>query len=460
MKKQNDVCTTIKQSIAKNGLSQADHFLVAVSGGVDSMVLLTALKKITDCLKIKLTAVHLDHMYRADAAIDDAKLVCDYCQSVGVICHNYRRPIARLAQDANKSFEEMARLVRYRLFRTLKQAIGANYIVTAHHVDDLAESVLLHLLRGSGIAGLVGIKPLDGDLFRPLLKLTKSDIENYAKQNDIPFNDDISNEDTKFMRNKVRHHLIPQLEQNYNAAIVGQLAQLSDIVRAESDYLAADTAAFFDEVVRGEEVLILDVTRFGNAHTARRRRLIRQLFEVMTGTHYNLTYKHIVLLDRWLQNGVINSRQSLAGLSFLMDRDGVRISLQSAQRAISEDYHLKDGVNNLSNFGLSIILSDQPLPEQSAFAELIVPLDYRQRGLVVRNRQAGDYLRLKGLKGKKKRLKKLLNEQAIAIAMRAKLPLLACASEILWGKGLRQTIYQQMVAVKSDNVCYVYIDEM
>ncbi len=459
MSNHKDVHTMIEQSIERNGLSKADHFLVAVSGGVDSMVLLAALKQIADRCNIKLTAVHLDHMYRADAAIADAKLVRRYCQSLGVICHNYRRPIERLAKNANKSFEEMARIVRYRLFRTLKCTLKANYIVTAHHLDDLSESVLLHLLRGSGINGLVGIKPLDGDLFRPLLKLAKVDIVNYAKQNEIPFNEDVSNDDTDFLRNKIRHHLIPQLEQHYNTAIIGHLAQLSDIVRFETDYLAADTLAFFDEVIKLEKTLILDIALYRKAPIARRRRLIRHLFAHCTGTNYNLAYKHVVMLDAWLNEGAINSCQSLAGLNFFIDRNGVQITLETDKKVQTDKFQLQDGVNTLQDYRLNVIISEKTLQNKRSLAVLAIPSQYKGH-LVVRNRQAGDYLRLKGLKGKKKRLKKLLNEQAIAIAERANLPLLACDSEILWGKGLRKTIYQDTRAAESDDIYYVYIDEM
>ncbi len=454
-----DVYSTIQQSIKQNGLSNTDHFLVAVSGGVDSMVMLAALKQLTCNSSIKLTAVHLDHMYRGDAAINDAHLVRGYCHSLGIACHVYRRPVADMANKANKSFEEMARIVRYRLFRTLKYAIKANYIVTAHHQDDLAESVLLHLMRGSGIAGLVGIKPLDQDLFRPLLKLTKLEIENFAKANKVPYNDDVSNDDTYFLRNKIRHQLIPQLARDYNRAIVNQLAQLSDIVRFESDYLTVDTAAFFDEVVTFGDEIILDVDLYKQVHIARRRRLIRHLYSVLTGSNYNLAYKHVVIIDDWLLDGATNSRQSLAGLNFFMDRNGVQITLETDKRVKTDSFQLLEGVNTLQDYRLNVIISDKPLKNKRALAVLALPSDYKGR-LVLRNRQAGDYLRLKGLKGKKKSLKKLLNEQAIAIAERANLPLLACGSEILWGKGLRKTIYQQMGAIKSDDICYVYIDEM
>ncbi len=315
-------------------------------------------------------------------------------------------------------------------------------------------------MRGSGIAGLVGIKPLDGDLFRPLLKLTKVAIENFAKANKVPYNDDISNDDTYFLRNKIRHQLIPQLAGDYNCAIVNQLAQLSDIVRLESDYLAADTVAFFDEVVTCGDEVILDVDLYKQAHTARRRRLIRHLYKAFTGSNYNLAYKHVVMLDAWLQDGVINSRQTLAGLNLLIDRNGVNITLENAKKHRPDRRQLTEGVNTLAAYHLTIMISEIEQIACGSIAVLTVPSDFKSRGLAIRNRQAGDFVRLKGLKGKRKSLKKLLNEQSIAIAERANLPLLACGSEILWGKRLRKTIYQTAAVSKNNDVCYIYIDDM
>ncbi len=450
-----DIYRQVEAALSENCKSDELHFVVAVSGGVDSMVLLALLKQLAKHRPIRLTAVHLDHMYRADAAIDDARLVRRFCRQLGVAHYVYRRPIKRLAAAAGKGFEEVARTTRYHLFRALKVALRADYIVTAHHQDDLAESVLMHLLRGTGLSGLVGIRPLDGDLWRPLLNVRKSAILDYAKAQAIPYNNDVSNDDTLFLRNKIRHQLMPNLTSDYNAALVENLAQLSDIALQESDYLAADTAAFYRQVVAANDELALDRKRYCRAPIARRRRLIRLLYHELIGSAQNLSYQHVNLLDNWLMSGAINTRQSLRGLNFFIDRAAVRLSLGDSKTAVYEATILQRGVNLVAQFGLTITLSDEPLSGHGACDTLYLPAKCAGGELVVRTRRAGDFMRLKGFK---KSLKKLFNEQQIAIAERAKLPLLCSGDEVLWGKGLRPSIYQAAASAVGQVGCYAYIE--
>ncbi|PID81154.1 MAG: tRNA lysidine(34) synthetase TilS [Clostridiales bacterium] len=459
MKSQADICQAVANSIEQNIKTAGLHLLVAVSGGVDSMVLLALLDRLAPQRDIKLTAVHLDHMYRADAAIADARLVEDYCQDLGIACHIYRRPIASIAAASGQGFEEIARDTRYRLFRALKLALKADYIVTAHHLDDLAESVLLHLLRGSGIDGLVGIRTCDGDLFRPLLTVSKTQILAFAAAASVPYNEDLSNDDTTFLRNKIRHQLIPQLTEQYNQSLVAQLAQLSDIVRHESDYLAADTRRLFDEIVDCGQAITINRAGYKGAHSARRRRLVRYLFETFAGSLKDLTYQHITMLDNWLIEGKINSQQSLLGLHFLIDRTVVHITKGQVKKAITDATFLRAGVNQIAQFNLHITLSSAPLSDiAQTTVSLYLPKHMSNCQLLLRTRQAGDFIRPKGLAGKKKSIKKLFNEQAVPIIERDRLPLLVCQNEVIWGKGLRPSIYQKRVDDKNETAAFVYID--
>ncbi len=458
MKLQTDICQAVANSIGQYIKTASSHLLVAVSGGVDSMVLLAVLNQLV-AYNLKLTAVHLDHMYRADAAIDDARLVAEYCKTLGITCHIYRRPIEKMANAVGNGFEEMARTVRYRLFKALQLSIKADYIVTAHHLDDLAESVLLHLLRGTGIDGLVGMRSYDGILLRPLLAIKKDQIVAFAEAYMVPYNSDLSNDDTAFLRNKIRHQLIPQLTQDYNQSLVEQLAQLSDIVQHESDYLAVDSKLFFDEVVDCNKAIILNRTLFRAAHIARRRRLIRYLYQVFVGSLKDLSYQHIDLLDSWLVAGKVNSQQRLLGLDFFIDRDGVHIKAETLQPVQNMVRELQVGINRFPEFALSITLSAVPLNKLTPKTICLnLPEQFSGSPLLLRNRQAGDFIRLRGLKGKKKTIKKFFNEQAVPISRRNNLPLLACCNEVLWVKGLRPSIYQNCKTETAQGAYYLYIE--
>ncbi len=446
----------IKSSFLGCDIARGAHLLVAVSGGIDSMVLLRALCALAEEFDLKLSAVHLDHMYRGDAAIADANLVKRYCRSLGVKCHVYRRPVGRLAAATGCGFEAAARQLRYRLFSALKYAIAADYIVTAHHRDDLAESVLMHIIRGSGIDGLIGIEGLGGDLYRPLLAVSKETLSKAAETLKIPYNHDVSNDDASFFRNRVRHHLMPQLARDYNRSVVDHLAQLSSIVGLERDYLKTDTARFYREVfdaARGA----LSIARYCGAHEARRRRLIRHLFAVLGGSVVDLTFKHVAQLDQWILKGAVNSQQMLHGLYFFKDRAFVRITsnpVQPVKRAASA---LQLGENELPAYGLKVHISETPLSGKvSNCSHLCIPAEQLAE-LVVRTRQAGDFMRLKGMHGRSKSLKKILNEAAIAIETRAQLPLLASGSEIFWGLGLRPSQYCAVPIDSNQKLIYIYV---
>ncbi len=455
--RQHQLYRAVEQSIACAQPLRSAHFLLAVSGGVDSMALLTILKQLSSDCGFRLTAVHLDHMYRGDAALADAHLVKDYCRQLKVDCHCYRRPIARLAAARKAGFEVTARRLRYQLFRALKLAIGADYIVTAHHCDDLAESVLLHLLRGSGLDGLVGIRPRDGDLLRPLLAVDKATILEFSEAFAVPYNEDLSNRDETFLRNKIRNQLMPLLIGDYNRAIVAQLAQLAEIARLESDYLATDTGLFFEQVVRQTATTNIDRAAYCAAPAARRRRLIRHLYQLLLGTTRNLTYRHIEILDDWLLMGAINSRQQLLGLNFFIDRKSVVLTLGEVDAGNRLAVSLQRGDNALVDYELNIFIGDYaPDRERAALAVLALPASMSGCELVVRSRQPGDFMRPKGLNGSKKTLKKLFNEQGVAIAERGRIALLTSGSEVLWGASLRPSIHCRRQPL-SAAACYIYI---
>ncbi len=447
----------IGESISECAIPRGAHLLVAVSGGVDSMVLLYALCEVARVYPLAISAVHLDHMYRGDAAIADAQLVESYCRACGVKCRVYRRPVQRMARCADVGFEAMARKLRYRLFSALKLALAADYIVTAHHRDDLAESVLMHILRGSGIDGLVGIEARNGDLWRPLLTVSKETLLATAEAADIPYNHDISNDDANFFRNKIRSQLMPQIARDYSAAIVDHLAQLSSIVSAERDFLKRDTIRFYDAAF-DDKAERLDVISYRAAHVARRRRLLRLLYDRLIGSVQDLSFKHIVQLDDWLMAGNANSRQQLMGLVFFMDRQYVRISSGLERCTQLTARRLQLGENALDDYGLRVVVSERPLAEylQSA-VKLHLAKRYFEQGLTIRTRRPGDYMYLKGMQGRKKPLKKILNEAAIAIEARAQLPLLAAGSEVLWGLGLRSTERQSGLTASSAPSIYIYI---
>ncbi|MBQ1248851.1 MAG: tRNA lysidine(34) synthetase TilS, partial [Selenomonadales bacterium] len=199
---------TVKRTLLS--LEKDRPLIAAVSGGVDSLVLLHLLTGLRDEMGLRLFVCHIDHAMR-DVSADDARYVADLCENWGVTCHTERVDVWRRVKETGESPEEAARNLRYGVLRSYAETLGGAYIVLAHHAGDQAETVLLHLLRGSGTTGLGGMRVIGKDLVRPLLSFTKDAIEAYAREHNIIPREDETNSDTTYLRNRVRHELLPEL---------------------------------------------------------------------------------------------------------------------------------------------------------------------------------------------------------------------------------------------------------
>ena len=209
------------------------HVLCAVSGGVDSMVLLWLLSQMEEC---SVTAATFDHCLRPDSA-GDAAFVARWCHARGIPCLTGREDVGAYARARGEGLEQAARTLRYRFLEECAARAGADYIATAHHADDNAETILLHLLRGSGLQGLGGIPPRRGKIVRPLLWLSRQEIAALARERAIPFREDESNGDTAYTRNYLRHEVMPLLRQ-VNPDLSATLGRTARSLRRDQDCLA------------------------------------------------------------------------------------------------------------------------------------------------------------------------------------------------------------------------------
>ena len=222
--------------------------LVAVSGGADSVALLRGLHELRDDLKLSLHVAHLDHQLRGQAAREDADWVERLCHRLVVPCTIDRADIAGIAQQSARGIEETARDERYRFLEETARARDCRIIALAHTANDQAETILHHILRGTGLAGLSGIprdRALDSGirLIRPLLGVERNVVLDYLKQHGQDFREDESNRDEAYTRNRLRHRLLPLLAEQYNPHISESLRRLGEQAsQAQSalEVLAAD----------------------------------------------------------------------------------------------------------------------------------------------------------------------------------------------------------------------------
>lgn len=249
--------------------------LCCVSGGVDSMVLLHLLCALSrrQGAEFTLHACHFDHAIRPESKAD-ARFVREQCGALGVPLHAIRVDVPYYARSHNLGLEEAGRKLRYDYFNKIADELGGAVIATAHHADDNAETLLLHLVRGSGLTGLGGIPPRRDNLVRPLLRCPRALIEAYAAEQHIPFVEDASNADTAYTRNFLRHQVMPLLK-TLNPNLTDTLTAASESLREDGAFLTARAEALAMDAALAAGSVILPIASVTTAPTAIASRVVQ-----------------------------------------------------------------------------------------------------------------------------------------------------------------------------------------
>lgn len=242
------------QNWQKNIFLPSDSLvIVACSGGIDSLALLDMLWRLREKLQVRVVAAHFEHGIRGEASLEDAAFVRDFCHQQGIEHYQGSGNVPAEAAQHGESLETAARRMRYAylygLRERLAQSAGHVYIATAHHGDDQAETVLMHLLRGTGIRGLGGIRHQQGCLIRPLLFAWKSQLAEYCRTKGLAPRHDSTNDEADCLRNKIRLELMPLLKRAYNPNLAEGLCHLADLAAQDEDFLQSEVQGAWDRLV-------------------------------------------------------------------------------------------------------------------------------------------------------------------------------------------------------------------
>lgn len=267
-----EVLKTIKDN---NLINEGDKIVIGVSGGPDSICLLHLLNNLKDTLKITIYVAHINHSIR-EVADMETKYVQDFCKKIGVECFVKKEDILSLAKKQKKGTEEVGRQVRYSFFDEVLEKTNSNKIATAHNSNDRAETVILNILRGSGISGLKGIEAIrDQKYIRPLINTDRESIEKYCEENNLEPKIDETNKENIYTRNKVRNVVIPYIKKEFNQNIIKTINRLSIVATEENDYLMKITKQEYANISNIEnDIITLDLKRFNNLELVIKRRLI------------------------------------------------------------------------------------------------------------------------------------------------------------------------------------------
>ncbi|HEV7126295.1 MAG TPA: tRNA lysidine(34) synthetase TilS, partial [Ktedonobacterales bacterium] len=295
--------THIRTSIERHLLlPDAGRVVVAVSGGADSLCLLGVLDALCGpgryWSRVDLLVAHLNHGLRGDIARADAEWVAACAAELGLPCVVGARDVAAQARHSRRGIEDAARRARYAFLRELAHAQGATRICVGHTRDDQAETLILRWLRGSALTGMTGMRPLNGDIARPLLDLRRTQTQRYCALRGWTPRTDASNADRRYRRNRIRHELLPTLER-FNPNLVNTLTRNAQLLADDDAYLeelAADAWNQLAHLASSEEVL-LDAAQLAGLPLALRRRVLRRAAYLLQGDEPALEARHIALLE-------------------------------------------------------------------------------------------------------------------------------------------------------------------
>ncbi|MBI4598068.1 MAG: tRNA lysidine(34) synthetase TilS [Candidatus Omnitrophica bacterium] len=311
-------------------LTPGDRVVVAVSGGADSVALLHLFTRLQPAWKLALVVGHVDHGLRASSS-EDAEFVRRLAARWRLPVAIERREVGRACADNGWSLEDGARRIRYDALQQMARRAQANRIALAHTADDQAETVLMRLLRGSGLLGLSAIpwqRTLDerATIIRPLLDVWREDVLAYLEAEGLSHCEDPSNRDLRFLRNRIRHELLPLLQQTYNPKIKHALLQLANHTHWEYRYLQTAAARQWKRVAKRHRsgAIRISVEGFNRQPKALQRQLLRQTVEALRGAVGRLEFRHWAEAERLFTerpNGAIVDLPN--GLQLIRERDHV-----------------------------------------------------------------------------------------------------------------------------------------
>ncbi len=324
--KKNNLAFRVIRTINRYALIEPrDRLVVSVSGGPDSVALLCILNSFKKKMGLELHIAHLDHMLRQDS-YRDLLFVKGLAESLRLPITLERVAVRRLAKKG--SLEEIARRARLDFLFKVTKNTGAKKIAVGHTRDDQAETVLMRIIRGSGLYGLSGIAPVRNiggfTIIRPLIEISRCDIDNYLKAKKIKARLDTSNLDTVFFRNKISRKLIPILEKEYNPNIKELLANMAENIGMDYDYLLKQGIKAFHNLKssNGNSKIRLSLSALIKLHPALQNIVLRLAFKELKGDTRRLTFQHIKELRDLIFNRPFNSVVDLpAGISVILKRD-------------------------------------------------------------------------------------------------------------------------------------------
>ncbi|MDB8793937.1 tRNA lysidine(34) synthetase TilS [Romboutsia sp. 1001216sp1] len=428
------VLSTInKYKLIENG----DKIVLGLSGGPDSVCLLHILYRLKEKLDIEVYAAHLNHQIRGIEAQKDALYITQLCENLGVTSFVKSIDVPKYCKENGLSVEEGARKLRYEMFEEIKQKTKSNKIAIGHNLNDQAETILMRIMRGTGLQGLRGIEYIrDNNIIRPILDIDRKDIEAYCEEYELNPRIDHTNLETIYTRNKIRLELIPYMKDNFNPNVIESIVRMSNSLKTDSDYIQEESEIKFKEVSNlQEDACEIDIQKYSELHDAIKVRVLRKGIKHILGDTNFVDQKHIEDIMQLEDNKKIDKMITLPRGIFAYRRKNtiLLINKEIVNETIEFCYNLpSNGFIKVKE--LNLVLETQTMNIDRYKSMKLdkkskgFDFDKVKGGIVVRSRKEGDKIKLSA--GSKK-IKDLFIDLKIPREERCNVPIIVDEQGIL-----------------------------
>ncbi len=419
----------VRSTLLKSGLIKSgDKILVGLSGGADSVCLTHALWSVKEEVGIEIMTAHVNHMIRGARAAHDALFASEFSRSLGLKCVTAEINIPKIAKVNALSEETAGREERYKFFAQTLERYGFNKIATAHNLNDSAETITMNFMRGGALSGLSGIPAKRGDIIRPLLGISRAEIEDYCRENSLNYVTDATNADDKYTRNRIRNTLIPFIERDFNPDFINGVTRNAEIIRAEDEYMSDTAKEEYRRIVKNHTV---EISELLSCHTAVARRIVRLMISSRgDAAQADFVLKTLELAEKNKSGSYIN----LPGGKTARVEYG-RLIIGDSDKPRPFEYRLPIG-------------ADVSVPEAGIYVRADIAANRRDDGaqyfsgvdendLIIRSRRNGDYFYPAGMSGRKK-LKDYFIDEKIPRSERDKTPIITSGADIVCIVGYRR----------------------
>ncbi len=452
----------IRLNLEKLNLGEKEKLLLAVSGGPDSMAMLFAMKNISETMGFKLFIAHVNHGVRGELALRDQVFVEKTAKELNIPYYTKNVDMVAYGKELGISSEDAGRLLRYGFFREVLSNLGGGYICVAHNKNDQAETVLLRILRGTGVEGLKAMELISGDIIRPLINVERTEIEDYIRDNKIETMLDHTNLQAIYSRNKVRLELIPYIQENFNPNIIDSLCRLSEIASWEMEIINKVVEKKFNLLVKNisSNSIIFKGDEFLSEDDSIKRKLIRRGIHHILGHLNGIQEVNVGTVLDLFNNGITGKAIHLPNnLMAIISYNDYVIKTRKEEAKDPNIYKLHMGVNRIEKLNMIVEISNVGEKDIN-FSDKSIKYfnkDMIHGDISIRFRADGDRFVPFGGRGTKK-IKDYFIDKKIPKDKRDMTPIIVDEEKILWIVGL--SIDDRVRVIDQCNVLKIEVKEL